>query len=67
MYELTTIQKGMFWLWLAVSGNFISETLGCKTQKFLNENMLQNKLLHLQFYILSQDLSMFLIRILLII
>lgn len=39
MYEITTIQKSMFWLWLAVSGNFISETLGCKTQSLLNKNM----------------------------
>ena len=39
MYELTTIQKGMFWLWLAVSGNFVAETLSCKTQKLLNGNM----------------------------
>ena len=34
MYELTTIQKGMFWLWLAVSGNFVSETLSCKHRIF---------------------------------
>lgn len=39
MYELTTIQKGMFWLWLAVSGNFVSETLSCKTQALLSNNM----------------------------
>lgn len=39
MYDLSTVQRGMFWLWLAVSGNFISETLGCKTQQFLNDNM----------------------------
>ena len=30
---------GIFLLILAVSGNFIAETLGCKTQKLLSENM----------------------------
>jgi hypothetical protein len=45
MYELTTIQKGMFWLWLAVSGNFVSETLSCKTQKLLNGNMYVKQIL----------------------
>ena len=39
MYEITTIQKGMFWLWLAVSGNYVSETLGLLGQKLLNYNM----------------------------
>ena len=37
--EYTTVQKGMFWLWLAVSGNFIAETLSCKTQILLSNNM----------------------------
>ena len=45
MYELSTIQKGMFWIWLAVSGNFVSETLGCKTQKFLKGNMFAKQIL----------------------
>ena len=31
--------KGIFLLILAVSGNFVAETLGCKTRKFLTENM----------------------------
>jgi hypothetical protein len=30
---------GIFLLLLAVSGNFIAETLGCKTQKLLSTNM----------------------------
>lgn len=30
---------GIFLLILAVSGNFVAETLGCKTQKLLSENM----------------------------
>ena len=32
--------KGIFLLILGVSGNFVAETLGCKTQKLLTENML---------------------------
>ena len=32
--------KGLFLLILAVAGNFVAETLGCKTQKLLSENML---------------------------
>tara|TARA_B100000902_G_C26955523_1_gene737963 strand:- start:28 stop:576 length:549 start_codon:yes stop_codon:yes gene_type:complete len=31
--------KGLFLLILAISGNFIAETLGCKTQKLLSENI----------------------------
>jgi len=31
--------KGIFLLLLAVAGNFVAETLGCKTQKLLSENM----------------------------
>ena len=31
--------KGIFLLILGVSGNFVAETLGCKTQKLLTENM----------------------------
>ena len=34
-----SIIKGIFLLILAISGNFIGETLGCKTQKLLKENM----------------------------
>jgi Ca2+/Na+ antiporter len=36
--------KGIFLLLLAVSGNFIAETLGCKTQKLLSENMYAKQL-----------------------
>lgn len=32
--------KGIFLLILAVSGNFVAETMGCKTQKLLTESML---------------------------
>ena len=38
MFNKDTI-KGIFLLVLAVSGNFIAETMGCKTQKLLTENM----------------------------
>lgn len=37
--ESDAIIKGIFLLILAISGNFIAETLGCKTQKLLKENM----------------------------
>ena len=33
------ILKGVFLLVLALAGNFTAETLGCKTQKLLSENM----------------------------
>lgn len=33
------IIKGIFLLILAISGNFVAETLGCKTQKILSENI----------------------------
>ena len=36
---LKTTIRGIFLLILAVSGNFIAETLGCKSQKLLSENM----------------------------
>ena len=34
------IVKGIFLLILAISGNFVAEVLGCKTQKLLSENMI---------------------------
>lgn len=34
------IMNGVLLLILAIAGNFIAETLGCKTQKLLTENML---------------------------
>ena len=43
-FDITTYQKGMLWIWLAVSGNFISETLGCRTQKLLSNNMLAKQI-----------------------
>jgi hypothetical protein len=36
---MNNIIKGIFLLILAVSGNFVAETLGCKTQKLISENM----------------------------
>ena len=38
-YE-NSIIKGIFLLILAVSGNFVAEVLGCKTQRLLSNNML---------------------------
>ena len=40
MDYLESIIKGIFLLILAVAGNFVAETLGCKTQKLLSNNML---------------------------
>lgn len=40
MIDTDSIIKGIFLLILAVSGNFVAETLGCKTQKLLSESML---------------------------
>ena len=37
--ETVNLVTGIFLLILAVSGNFIAETLGCKSQKLLSENM----------------------------
>jgi hypothetical protein len=37
--ETINLITGIFLLILAVSGNFIAETLGCKSQKLLSENM----------------------------
>jgi len=37
--NITNILKGTFLILLAVAGNFIAETLGCNTQKFLTHNI----------------------------
>lgn len=43
--------KGMFLLILAISGNFIAETLSCKTQKHLSNNMyLKHSIIILMIY-----------------
>ena len=36
---------GIFLLILAVSGNFVAETLGCKSQKLLSENMFEKNII----------------------
>ncbi len=40
MNKISTFVSGVFLLLLAISGNFIAETLGCQTQKMLQNNML---------------------------
>ena len=40
MNYLESTIKGIFLLILAVAGNFVAETLGCKTQQLLSNNML---------------------------
>jgi hypothetical protein len=37
--KANNIMNGVLLLILAISGNFIAETLGCKTRKLLSENM----------------------------
>ena len=37
--KANNIMNGVLLLILAISGNFIAETLGCKSQKLLSENM----------------------------
>jgi hypothetical protein len=37
--------KGIFLLILAVSGNFVAETFGCRTQQFLRENMIAKQVI----------------------
>jgi hypothetical protein len=49
--------KGLFLLTLAISGNFIAETLSCKTQKLLLENMLAKHFI--SFFILFYSMSIF--------
>ena len=39
-FKLDDEIKGLFLLILAITGNFIGETLSCKTQKLLSENMI---------------------------
>ena len=39
MTYLDEAMKGIFLLILAVAGNFVAETLGCKSQKLLSNNM----------------------------
>lgn len=45
--KITTdmVINGVFLLILAVAGNFIAETLGCRTQKLLTENMMAKHLI----------------------
>tara|TARA_Y100000389_G_C17422520_1_gene497559 strand:- start:803 stop:1342 length:540 start_codon:yes stop_codon:yes gene_type:complete len=38
--ELSKAVRGLFLLILAVSGNFVAETLGCRSQKLLSESIL---------------------------
>jgi len=43
--KINSVTKGIFLLILAVAGNFVAETLGCKTQKLLSENMYSKHLI----------------------
>lgn len=48
---------GIFLLLLAVCGNFIAETLGCKSQKLLQENMLAKNIIIILITYFSLGLS----------
>ena len=41
---IINLTTGLFLLFLALGGNFLAETLGCKTQKILSENMVVKQL-----------------------
>ena len=43
--NFSSLIKGVYLLILAVMGNFLAETLGCKTQKLLSNNMFIKQLL----------------------
>ena len=47
MKSIDEVIKGVFLLILAISGNFVAEMLGCKTQKILTENMFAKHLVTL--------------------
>ena len=55
--DFDTEVKGLFLLVLAISGNFIAETLNCKTQKLLSENMYAKHLVSL--FILFFSITLF--------
>lgn len=38
--ELSSLPKGLFLIFLAISGNFLAQTLGCKFQDLMNNNMI---------------------------
>ena len=57
MNDESTLIKGLFLLILAISGNFIAETLGCKTQYLLTNNMYAKHLISL--FILFFSISIF--------
>ena len=49
--------KGLFLLILAIAGNFVAETLNCRTQKLLSENMYAKHLISL--FILFFSITLF--------
>jgi hypothetical protein len=38
--EMYNIPKGLLLIFLAISGNFLAQTLGCRFQELMNENMI---------------------------
>ena len=43
--QIVTMVDGFFLLFLAISGNFVAETLGCKTQYIFSKNMYVKQLI----------------------
>ena len=55
--ESSDLLKGVFLLILAVAGNFVAETLGCKTRKLLTENMYAKQIIILSIIYFAIDFT----------
>ena len=57
MENINNLLKTIFLLILAISGNFIAETLGCKTQKLLSENIYSKHIVILLLLYFAMDIT----------
>lgn len=55
--ESSDLLRGVFLLILAVSGNFVAETLGCKTRELLTDNMLVKQIIILSIIYFAIDFT----------
>ena len=55
--ESSDLLKGVFLLILAVAGNFVAETLGCKTRKLLTDNMYAKQVIILSIIYFAIDFT----------
>ena len=56
--NLISVQKGMLFFFLIISGNYIGELLSCRTQRLFSENMISKHviaLLSLYFFVVVSD------------